>query len=148
MTFVPPSLIKRLFGYWVSLAHVTASQPDPSAGTICWRLTHPFQGKAVLPSLFPISWSASPCCIIPPFSSPHISEANLTLQFSWQHYVSFPPLSLTKAHLTDENAELQEAKAACPAYPAAKEQSQQGIRIFWLHFSIVSLLIPTSCLSE
>lgn len=34
-----PGRIKHLFGYWVSLVHVTASQTDPSLGTVCQRLT-------------------------------------------------------------------------------------------------------------
>ena len=54
--------IKRLSGYWVSLAHVTASQSDPSSGTSCQRLTqqHSASGpRALSPKshLSPVSWS-------------------------------------------------------------------------------------------
>lgn len=40
--------IKRLSGYWVSLAHVTAFQSDPSSGTICQSNTQ-LQGQVHFP---------------------------------------------------------------------------------------------------
>lgn len=57
-----PGRIKHLSGYWVSLAHVTASQSDPSSGTVCQRLTQqqPATGPSELLHLSPVSWSNPP----------------------------------------------------------------------------------------
>lgn len=64
--------VKRLSGYWVSLSHVTASQCDPSSGTICQRLIqqHSASGpRALSPRsyLSPVSWSVQSGHMICPF---------------------------------------------------------------------------------
>ena len=61
---------------------VTASQPDPSSGTICWRLTPTFQGSSAIP--FPTLLIL--CSVIPlppllyPTGMPHITAFQASLQ--------------------------------------------------------------------
>lgn len=143
--------IKRLSGYWVSLAHVTASQSDPSSGTICQRLTqqHPASGPSAL------------SLQVPPFPSllvnstlPH--NLPLPLNFPGESHLtvclaplpSISPLGFIKVHFPDEETEPRGARVAHPAHTAAQGQSIMGTYLLAPNSALFFFLSLTSCLSD
>lgn len=142
--------IKRLSGYWVSLVHVTASQSDPSSGTICQRLTqqHSASGPSVLsPSpTFPRLLVNSTLSHDLPLPLHFPGESHLTVCLAPRPSIS--PLGFIKVHFPDEDAEPQGAKVACPAHTAAQEQSIMGTYLLAPNSALFFFLSLTSCLSD
>lgn len=143
--------IKRLSGYWVSLVHVTASQSDPSSGTICQRLTQ--QHSASGPSALSPKSHLSPHLLVNstlphdlPIPLNFSGESNLTVCLA--PLPSISPLGFIKVHFPDEDAEPQGAKVACPAHTAAQEQSIMGAYLLAPNSALFFFLSLTSCLSD
>ena len=147
MAFVPPGWVRCLQGYWVSTVRVTASQPDPSSGTICWRLTPTFQGSSAIP--FPTLLIL--CSVIPlppllyPTGMPHITAFQASLQVlillsseGQPHFTWASPQVLIlhsfegEPHLTDEDAEHGELQQLAQPMQLLRSKAHVGIHVFWL----------------